>query len=248
MSTACIDIAGVDLGRYVDRQEKHFTVSGKPDVTLSTFDGSIEVRPWDKPEVAVVIEKRGASKEATDTIQVRAEQNGNHITIDATMPKSSGFGLHFGSRGAKLTVQLPAASDVNARSGDGSIDLQGVAGRIVLHSGDGSIKARDIGGEVNVSTGDGSVLVQAARGSAPTGDWDLRTGDGSVTFELPDNFNAELDAHTGDGSIHLNDVAVSNAEGESRRTNTLRGRLGSGGPLLRIRTGDGSITLRSVRR
>ena len=45
----CVDIVGADMNRYVERDEKHFTVSGKPDVALATFDGSIEIRPWDKP-------------------------------------------------------------------------------------------------------------------------------------------------------------------------------------------------------
>ena len=55
----CVDIVGADLNKYVERDEKHFTVSGKPDVALTTFDGSIEIRPWDKADVQVVIEKRG---------------------------------------------------------------------------------------------------------------------------------------------------------------------------------------------
>ena len=44
----CVDIVGADLGRYVERDEKHFAMSGKPDVTLSTFDGSIEIRMINK--------------------------------------------------------------------------------------------------------------------------------------------------------------------------------------------------------
>ena len=55
----CVDIVGADLNKYVERDEKHFAVSGKPDVALTTFDGSIEIRPWDKADVQVVIEKRG---------------------------------------------------------------------------------------------------------------------------------------------------------------------------------------------
>ena len=31
-------------------------------------------------------------------------------------------------------------------------------------------------------------------------DWDITTGDGSVSLYLPSDFGAELDAHTGDGS------------------------------------------------
>ena len=38
----------------------------KPDLTVITFDGSIEIRPWDKTEVQVVVEKRGRDKEDID--------------------------------------------------------------------------------------------------------------------------------------------------------------------------------------
>jgi DUF4097 and DUF4098 domain-containing protein YvlB len=262
LGMGCVDLVGADFARYIERDEKRFTVSGKPDVTLSTFDGSIEIRPWDRSEVEVIVEKRAKSKEAVATIDVHAEQNGSHITVHVTNQKSQSVGFHFNdSRSAKLIVSVPASSDVDAKSGDGSIDIERIDGRITLHSGDGSIRARDLGGDVNVSTGDGSVTmdgkfaklrahtgdgsmrIQASRGSVVSGDWDITTGDGSVTLEIPDGFNAELDAHTGDGRIHLNDVGVADVQGEIRRNN-VRGRLGSGGSALRIRTGDGSITLR----
>ena len=83
----CVDIVGADLGRYVERDEKHFAVTGKPDVTLATFDGAIEIRPWDKAEVQVVIEKRGRDKDDVAAIEVKAEQNGDHIEIRVTEPK-----------------------------------------------------------------------------------------------------------------------------------------------------------------
>jgi DUF4097 and DUF4098 domain-containing protein YvlB len=263
MSTGCVDIVGADLKQVV-REEKHFDVSGKPEVVLSTFDGSIEVRPWNQPGVQVVVEKRGRDDADIRSIEVKTEQSGNRITVDARAERHANRGLHIGwyvGRSAKLIVSVPAASDVNAKSGDGSIDIEGVTGAIVLHSGDGSIRARDLAGDVDVSTGDGSVhmdgrfqalrahsgdgslRIQAGRGSAVAKDWDITTGDGSVTLEIPDGLNAELDAHTGDGRISLTDVTVSNVQGEIRR-NDVRGRLGSGGGALRIRTGDGSITLR----
>jgi len=262
-TTACVDIVGADFKQVV-REEKRFTTSGRPEVVLSTFDGKIEVRPWDKAEVAVTIEKRGRDDADIRAIEVKADQNGNRITVEVRSEKHSSGGMHFGwnfGRSANLIVSVPASSDLNARSGDGSIDVERVTGKIVLHSGDGSIHARELGGDLDVSTGDGSVhvdgsfaslrahsgdgsvTIQAARASAASGDWDITTGDGSITLQIPDGFSAELDAHTGDGRIRLEDVTVSNVQGELRR-NTVRGRLGSGGGPLRIRTGDGSITLR----
>ena len=278
----CIAIDGADLGRYVEREDKHFAVTGKPDLSLSTFDGAIEIRPWDKAEVEVVIEKRGRNKDATDAIEVHAEANGNHIEIRVTTPRTSGMGFHFNfSRSAKLIVSVPASADVKASSGDGSIDIERVAGRLELRSGDGSIRGHALSGDVTAHTGDGSIAldgvdgalnvdtgdgnvtvggkltrvrarsgdgsvrIQADQGSVASGDWDITTGDGSIVLAMPDGFGAELDAHTGDGRISMQDVTLSNVTGEVGKR-TVRGRLGAGGAALRVRTGDGSITIKRM--
>jgi hypothetical protein len=65
------------------------------------------------------------------------------------------------------------------------------------------------------------------------------TGDGSVTLEIPEHFDGSLDAHTGD----MHGISLSNVTGRMAR-NTVRGDLGGGGRPVRVRTGDGSITLR----
>jgi DUF4097 and DUF4098 domain-containing protein YvlB len=280
--TGCIDLVSADLNKYVEREEKRFSTSGTPDVALSTFDGSIEIRAWDKPEVEVIVEKRAVDKEAAATIEVHARQDGNRVTVDVKVPKTSGFGIHFNkSRSAKLIVSAPASSNIAASSGDGSIDVARISGHLELRSGDGSIQGRELNGDVRAHTGDGSirldgvngtldvdtgdgsvaasgkltsvrarsgdgsVAIHARAGSAAESDWNIVTGDGSVTLELPDGFNGELDAHTGDGRIHMSGITLSNVTGEIGR-NDVRGQLGSGGRRVRVRTGDGSITLRKA--
>jgi hypothetical protein len=280
IGTACIDLVGSDLNRYVERDEKHFTTGATPDLVLSTFDGSIEIRAWDKSEVDIAIEKRASTKEALEQIDVEASQNGNRVTVNAKAPETHGFGIRFNfSRSAKLIVSAPAGSTVSAKSGDGSITIERIAGRVDLRSGDGSIRGRELRGDVKAHTGDGSIrlddvrgaldvdtgdgsvtvsgaltsvrarsgdgsiTIHAAAGSQASEDWNISTGDGSVVLELPDGFSGELDAHTGDGSVRLHDLQLSNVTGEIGR-HTLRGRLGSGGKLVRVRSGDGSITLR----
>jgi len=274
---ACIDIVGAP--RYMEREEKRFTVGAKPEVSLSTFDGSIEIRPSDRQEVVVTIEKRAASKDAAARIEVTAEQTGNRVVVDVRLPKGSHFFGFNESAGARLIVSLPATSDVQAHSGDGSIDIERITGKLDLRSGDGSIKGRDLGGAVKVHTGDGSialtgvngaldadtgdgsitaagafttvrahtgdgtVTIHAAAGSSASDEWSITTGDGSVVLEVPDGFGGELDAHTGDGSIDVHDVSLSNVTGRISRS-TVRGRIGNGGAPVRVRTGDGTITLR----
>jgi len=285
LSVAAITIAGaacvsISADQYVDREEKRFAVSGKPDVSLSTFDGSIEIRTSDRQDVTVTIEKRSYNKEGAARIDVHTEQTGNHIVVDVRLPKENRmFGIGWMNTSAKLIVTLPAASNVQARSGDGAIDIERVSGAIELRSGDGSIHGRQLTGDLKAHTGDGSirlanvngaldvdtgdgsiavdgkltivrarsgdgaVTIRAASGSAAEADWNITTGDGSVVLEVPDGFNGELDAHTGDGRVSLHDITLNNVTGQIGK-NSVRGRLGSGGHAVRVRTGDGSITLR----
>ena len=210
---------------------------------------------------------------------MQTSQNGSEITVEVRRPHHSVhvFGFNV-SPTARLVVWVPRRADVRARSGDGSISIERVSGKLDAHTGDGSIRATDIAGELNLSSGDGSVTVENAEGrlALDTGDgsvnvsgklavvrlhtgdgsivyradagttmnddWDITTGDGGVTLYLPSGFGAELDAHTGDGSIR-NDLELSaNPDNSSR---TVRGRIGPGGRQLRIRTGDGSIRIKT---
>src|SRR2546428_14141713 len=85
LSLAAITIAGpacvsISAEQYVDREEKRFAVSGKPDVSLSTFDGSIEIRTSDRPEVAVTTQKRAYRKGRAARVGSRTERNADHTS------------------------------------------------------------------------------------------------------------------------------------------------------------------------
>jgi hypothetical protein len=70
--------------------------------------------------------------------------------------------------------------------------------------------------------------------------WSLRTGDGSVDLTLPSDFQADIDATTGDGHISLGiPLTVEGMLGKSQ----IRGKMNGGGQALTIHTGDGSIRL-----
>jgi hypothetical protein len=266
----------LDAAQYVGKEDKTFPVSGSADVVIKTFDGSIQVSSWDKPEVAVTIERRADNQADADALKVKTEQTGNTLVIEALKPESE---LHIGwtqGRSVSFVVHVPKQANLSAKSGDGSIEASGVSGSVDLSSGDGSIKALDLTGQVglhtgdgsvdaqNVSgaltiatgdgsvtvkgaprslkahTGDGSIHVEVASTTSPEEDWEITTGDGSVSVALPTGFNAVVDAHTGDGTVNADDFGLK-AHGDDR--NDLQGTLGSGGRTLHIRSGDGSISI-----
>jgi hypothetical protein len=250
----------LDADSVTVRDEKRFAVSGEPEISLRTFDGSIRVRSWEQPEILVEIEKHGPDRETAAALDVTVTQDGNRIVVEAPQPKvtHSVIGWGHSSPGVSLVVSLPRKARVTANTGDGSIVLAGVDGTINLQSGDGSIKAEDLSGRVTVESGDGSIhvdgrlsdlhaqthdgsiVIEAADGSAMKSDWDVSTGDGSIVFRVPQAFSAEIDAHSGDGSVSAEGTGLERVQGDDDRE-SLRGRLGSGGHILKLRSGDGSI-------
>jgi len=194
-------------------------------------------------------------------MQVVTTQDGDRVEVHVREERTSGLNINFGSRGARLIVTVPARTGLEASSGDGRIEVRDLAGDLNVHTGDGAIRLEHVTGAVEARSGDGSIAVDGAvrrlqlrsgdgrvvvrAGSAPAadGEWDIVTGDGSVVLEVPEGFGAELDATTGDGRVNVSDLPFDGASG-SRHHGVARGRIGQGGPSIRIRTGDGSIVVR----
>ena len=260
---------------------------------LDTFDGSIEVHSWDRSEVEVEIEKRAMDQGLIDQIKVEAEQQGNKVIVKVTGPSNSEFhgvtiGMHV-SPTARLRVAVPKSTNLQARSGDGSIRIEQVEGKVVLTTNDGSVTATSVAGDLQVRSGDGSIRLDEVSGKidletqdgsigldakptvlhAKTGDgsiratiamdavmsdnWDITTGDGTVVLTLPSSFDSELDAETNDGTVRANHpelttvVRVGGEDGDERRERrrVLRQKMGEGGKMLRVRTGDGTLRIES---
>ena len=204
VAAAALALAGCEVNLnsegIVSRETKSFTLSGLADVQLETFDGSIEVHSWDRDEVEVEIEKRAMEQALVDDMKVTAEQEGNRIVIKVTEPRRGErnggmqIGVHF-SPSARLRVALPRNAQLTASSGDGSLVVEDVNGKILLRTGDGSIRASRIAGDITLRTGDGSIRVDRAEGKI-----DVETEDGSITLEVKPT---SLRARTSDGTIRL---------------------------------------------
>ena len=284
LAALAVPACGVNIDHegYIEREEKRFPAEALPDLHLYTFDGAVEIRAWDRPEVLVEIEKRGQNKEAVSKIQVIADRSGRRIQVEARHPSGRAVFVGFGSSrapSARLIATVPRKTNVLARTGDGSIVAERVEGRLELRTGDGAIRTVETSGEllaetvdgsiqidevagrveartgdgtvrisgtpsvVRARTGDGSMLLRIRRGAVMAEDWFATTDDGSVQVELPDGFNAEIEADPGSDGRARSDLTLVNVSGGTRDQRTLRGRIGTGGRLLTLRTGDGTIRI-----
>jgi hypothetical protein len=284
-ATACtIDVQGEEA---VLRDQKRLQVTGTPNLTVRTFDGTLEFRSWDQPEIVIDIERRAATEADARDIRIDVTDNDGDILIEAKHPNRRGFLEHMGpSPRVRMIVAVPRQLNLEARTGDGaimardldgrielstgdgSVRLQGIRGRMTIRTGDGAITASELQGSVTVSTGDGSVMlsgrlddlsartgdgaidVNVLPGSTMRGDWNVSTGDGGVKILLPPDFNADIQATTGDGGIATTGVTLASSSRpddqerqRERRRRELRGRVGSGGEMLTVRTGDGSVDI-----
>ncbi|HEX8888707.1 MAG TPA: DUF4097 family beta strand repeat-containing protein [Pyrinomonadaceae bacterium] len=240
--------------RLVEREVKNFTVSGMPRLNLQTFDGYISVHAWDKQEVQLTISKRAANEQSMNGIHINADQNSSEIKVVADFDAKGQSGENYSTNAmASFDVYVPRNANIQLSSGDGRLELEGVSGTLDLNTGDGRIEVRDAAGHLTAKTGDGRIEVENFKGgvNANTGDGRInldgrfeqlmaKTGDGSIVLVLPADFNAiiETDAESVDNEAGL---TLTEEPGASRRLK--RWKIGQGGPVLTLRTGEGHIIL-----
>ena len=233
--------------KFTSQETRTFNVSGSPRVTITTFDGQVKIHGWDKSEVSYTATKHAHGEDSLKQISIQAQQQGQAITINAVNENA-----HNGS--VNLDVYVPRQSTLHVSSGDGALNLDGVNGQITLRSGDGPIEVANGGGQLVVNTGDGVIRVIKFDGQV-----EAHTGDGAI--DLDGNFNA-VAARTGDGTISLTVPAGSSFTIETNSPEEIsnegfvvaeditpsprfkRWRIGNGGKVFVLKTGDGKILLR----
>jgi DUF4097 and DUF4098 domain-containing protein YvlB len=148
---------------------------------------------------------------------------------------------------------------VNGETSGGGISLQGGTGPVDVETMGGSIKIGKVNGPVKAHTSGGSITVEEVQGRIeastlggsvnatltrqPEGDCELSTSGGSIHARLSRNLNLNLDANTGGGSVRTN-IPVTD-QGERSRSR-LNAKMNGGGPVLRLHTLGGSISINGI--
>ena len=240
-----------------DEWTKQWAVSGKPDLHIEADDASITIEAGSGNEVTALVQTRGISIGGSG-LRVIEHQSGNRVDLEVRQPSSH---FNFGMRSIEVRVKAPQDLMADVHTGDGSVKLEGLRGSLRIGTGDGSIQGEDLDGALEAHTGDGSlhirgrfdmlrvktndgsVDVQAQSGSQIRSDWRVETGDGSVHLGVPRNLSADVELRTGDGSIHTDLPVTMNG---SHSEHEVHGKINGGGPLIDVKTGDGSIILSAL--
>jgi hypothetical protein len=171
-----------------------------------------------------------------------------HLPRGVKVQTTSGSGsivIHSASEDAVATtgsggVRIGRTTgSVRVTTGSGSVEVNEAGGPVTATTGSGGIRVTTSGGPVSATTGSGNIDVRILALRAPE-DMSFRTGSGGITVRLPANFQGAIDASTGSGGV-TTDFPVT-IEGTAR-SGRLRGRIGDGGPTVRLAAGSGSIRL-----
>lgn len=250
--------------------ERYLTVSGRLDLTVATGAGSIHLASGPAGHVHIVGHVKsgwggndGKVQEIADHPPI--EQTGNIVRIGAAHENLRNISIDYEIEAppdAFLNAQTGSGDlidngvGVNAKlnTGSGSIHATGLQGGFAAGTGSGSIYAEQVGtGDVKAETGSGSIELKNLHGGlraetgsgsikasgVPSAAWRLETGSGSIEI-WTGNAAFTLDAETGFGSIHTDrEITTQGSLGHHHVT----GRIGGGGPAVRIETGSGSIRI-----
>jgi hypothetical protein len=171
-----------------------------------------------------------------------------HVPRDTTVALSSTNG--------KIRLESLDRS-IQARSSNGSVSIFEVKGdidvttanaKVACHSTHGHLRARSSNGKIEVGAHHGSVdastsngVIKASIDSLGEVGVSLTTSNGRIALELPDNPDADIDIRVENGLIR-NDLDLEEQSADS--TGRVLGRAGKGGPPIRLRTSNGTISLR----
>jgi DUF4097 and DUF4098 domain-containing protein YvlB len=234
----CRDSGDNDRAHYCEvrdlrlpRSDRRLSVDGR-------LNGGIAVRAWDRSDVLVRAkiqtwaETDAEARRLASTIRIRTS-DGQVAAEDAEIGRHSGWSVSY-------DIYAPRRSDLDLRTHNGGISVEGVQGRVDVEALNGGVLIRGGQGEVRGGTTNGGVTLELEGDRWIGQGVDLETTNGGVTIIVPDRYSARLETGTVNGGMHVDfPITVQGLVG--RRISTT---LGSGGQLIRVRTTNGGVTLR----
>lgn len=256
---AVLVVLAVAPSLFADEWTKTYTITGKPELRVESSDANIRVETWDQNTIEARV-TTNRYKIGEGGIKIEEHQSGDSVEIELRFPHHV-MVVQIGNYRVDIEIHMPRQGRLNLRTGDGKIELSNFKGEMDLETGDGhqeidgvdgNLRARSGDGRITaagrfdalqLTTGDGRIEARAMAGSTMNSSWDLHTGDGSVSLQLPQDFAADVDLHTSDGHITLDmPVTVEGKLGEK----SVHGKMNGGGNLLSVHTGDGSIRIEKL--
>ena len=218
------------------REEFHQTyeLAKTGEVSLENVNGSVRITAWDREEVKVDAVKRARTQEHLNKVQIDVQSKPDRIRIKTKYPDGENRN---NSASVDYTLTVPRDSKLNKiQMVNGRVEIKGVRGDVEADSVNGEVAASGLSGHTTLSTVNGSVKATFNELLQPVS---LKSVNGTVTLALPPEANAEVSADTLSGGISC-DFPIVIKKGFPLGQK-LEGKLGDGGPKIKMSTVNGGI-------
>jgi hypothetical protein len=212
--------------------ERTLTVSGRVELSVATGSGGIKLTHGSGDHVHIFARVKSNWGENDDRVREIAanppiEQTGNIIRIGTHHENLHNISIEY-------EIEAPADAFLDAATGSGSINDDGIGDNAKLTTGSGSIHATGLRGGFTVNTGSGDIYAEQ------TGQGEVKAETGSGTVELK-GVHGGLRAQTGSGEIKVSGSPVADWKLETG-SGSIEVWPGGGGFTLDASTGSGSIS------
>lgn len=130
--------------------------------------------------------------------------------------------------------------DVEVFTSNARVACNCTCGRLKVRSSNSKIDLEDHRGSVDAATSNG--VIHAVLAELGESGISLATSNGRIVLELPEEADADVDIRVENGAIR-NSLEME-TQGGDKREGRLRGRLGCGGVGIKLRTSNGTVSLR----
>lgn len=219
-------------------REQTLAMSGSAIAIDGRQNGGISVKGWDQGQVLIRARvQTGAptAAEAADLArQIRIETSGAKIYASGPDNRRN---YHWD---VSYEVFVPRRADLSLETHNGGISISEVNGKIDFNALNGGVVLRRVGGAVRGSTTNGGLVIELSGDRWDGETLDVRTTNGGIVLSVPENYSANLQTGTTNGSINV-DFPVT-VQGQINKH--LAVNLGSGGPTVKAITTNGGVRVK----
>jgi len=229
-----------DRERHCEVREFTVEASGALDVD-GGMNGGVAVVGTQRQDVSIVAEVWAFAR-----TQERAREIADEIQIDTDGVRVRADGPSQRRReswGVSWRIEVPVQTDLDIDTQNGGIAIRGVDGRIRFEARNGGVSLVGLAGDVRGNTTNGGLRIDLDGDRWDGEEMDVKTTNGSVVLTLSEDYSAQLETGTVNGSLEF-DIPVTV---RGRVDRTIRAQLGEGGARVRAVTTNGSVRVRASR-
>ena len=221
-------------------REQTLALSGGTIAIDGKQNGGVNVKGWDQNQVLVRARVQAGAPTAGEAEalgrQIRIETSGAKIFANGPENRKD---YHWS---VSYEVFVPRRADLSIETQNGGIAIADVNGRIDFTALNGGVVLKRVGGAVHGSTTNGGLVIELTGDRWDGESLDVSTTNGGVIMSVPENYSAQLQTGTVNGSVSV-DFPVT-VQGRLNKQIALN--LGSGGAMVKAMTTNGGVHLKRV--